>query len=61
MPVTIDAVSMVSPPMCEMGMAIGLTSSGDAAMAYAGPVALCMTERSVWRIPFGSAVVPDDV
>ena len=46
--------------MCETGTATALTSSGDAPVPI-GPVAPCITERSVWRTPLGSAVVPDDV
>ena len=60
MPVMSDAVSMSIPPMCEMGIATALTSSGWHRLR-SGPPAPCMTERSVWRTPFGSAVVPDDV
>ena len=54
-------VSMLIPPMCETGMAMGFTSSAVMPAAWSRPEALCITDRSVWRTPLGSAVVPDDV
>jgi len=50
---------MSIPPMWETGTAIALTSSGDVPVPM-GPPAPCITDRSVWRTPLGSAVVPED-
>ncbi len=61
MPVMRLAVSMVSPPMCDIGTANGFTSRSVALTAWIGPDAPCITVRSVCLTAFGSAVVPDDV
>ena len=61
MPVISDAVSISIPPMCDTGTATALTSSRVEPSPAMGPVAPCITVRSVWRTPLGSAVVPDDV
>ena len=61
MPVISEAVSIRMPPMCETGTATALTSSRVEPRPWMGPVAPCITVRSVWRMPLGSAVVPEEL
>jgi hypothetical protein len=45
--------------MCANGNAIDPTSSGPMSRASASPAAPAISVSSVWRTPFGFAVVPD--
>ncbi len=60
MPLISDAVSIPTPPMWAIGIAIGNTSSGFMRIPSITVLALAITEKSVWRMPLGSAVVPDE-
>jgi len=59
-PATSEAVSIVPPPMWEIGQAIGYTSSGPKPVPPTIPDAEAMMEESVWRAPFGFPVVPEE-
>ena len=50
---------MMMPPTWVNGNATSAMSSSTTCVFFAYPIAPASTERSVWRAPFGSAVVPD--
>ena len=53
------ANSQPIPPMCVNGNTIALRSSGVISSTRSIAYADAPTVLSVWRAPFGSAVVPD--
>ena len=58
-PAMSPAKSQPIPPMCVNGKTSALRSSGASSNAAAIVYADAPTVLSVWRAPFGSAVVPD--
>ena len=48
------------PPMWVNGQAIGYTSPSANPSPSTMPVDDAISEASVWRIPFGAAVVPEE-
>ena len=60
MPVISAAASITAPPICAIGKAIGSTSPLVMPIAPTIPCEPAITVASVWRIPLGAAVVPDE-
>ena len=60
MPVSSAAASIAAPPIWATGNTIGFTSLLDAPIIFSTPAEPAITEVSVWRIPLGAAVVPDE-
>ncbi len=53
------ADSSVIPPMWVNGVVVAAMSPGPYPVLTPRPVPAAMTDRSPWRAPFGSAVVPE--
>ena len=60
-PVSNAAANIAAPPMCAIGKTIGSTSLLVAPTMLITPAEPAMhRSASVWRIPLGAAVVPDE-
>ena len=60
MPVINAAATIAAPPIWEIGKAIGSTSPAVMPIASTIPREPAITVVSLWRIPLGAAVVPDE-